>query len=430
MELQELHSLFKASSGVCTDTRKIIGGELFFALKGPNFNANKLATRAIEAGAAFVIVDEVHQPNDRLIVVPDVLKCLQELATYHRLQFHIPIIAITGTNGKTTNKELIKEVLSKKYKVLATAGNYNNHIGVPLTLLSINEDHEIAVVEMGANHKGDIQELCAIAQPNFGLITSIGIAHLEGFGSLEVIKATKKELYDYIVQHNGICFVNHNAASVPALFSGTNKQTIYYGREDDNIVLLRIDATERFLKVNLKIGKDRYSISTHLLGTFHANNVLNAVAVGNYFNVDEDAIVDALENYEPKNNRSQIVKYGSNTILLDAYNANPTSMSAAIESFAEGEVEHKMLILGDMLELGPKSTFYHQEVVEQLVPFNFYQVVLVGEEFMETKTPKNFVKFETTEAAKKWWKKQHLEHKEILLKGSRGIGLEKIIQED
>jgi UDP-N-acetylmuramoyl-tripeptide--D-alanyl-D-alanine ligase len=298
---------------------------------------------------------------------------------------------------------------------------------VPLTLLNINEDHEIAVVEMGANQQGNIQELCAIAQPNFGLITSIGIAHLEGFGSLDVIKITKKELYDYIIEHNGFCFVNHNAASVPALFTGTNKQTIYYGSDDDNIVLLRIDASERFLKVNLKIGKERYSIATHLLGTFHANNVLNAVAVGNYFNVDADAIVDALESYEPKNNRSQIVKMGTNTYLLDAYNANPTSMSAAIDSFVEVGVEHKIVVLGDMLELGPKSGFYHQEVVNQLSQYPFFKVVLVGPEFFASNTPKQYIKFNETEEAKQWWKSQQFEHKEILLKGSRGIGLEKII---
>lgn len=426
MGMNQLYQLFLKCNGICTDTRKINGGEMFFALKGPNFNANKLALSALENGCAYAVVDEfIEEESGRLIKVDDALATLQQLATFHRRQFNIPVIGITGSNGKTTNKELMNAVLSKKYQVHCTKGNLNNHIGVPLTLLELNNSHEIAIVEMGANHVGDIKELSDIAEPTHGLITSIGIAHLEGFGSVEGIKMGKKELYDHILKHDGICFVNQNTSVVPDLYEGGENNVFCYGNSD-HLPYAVIGQSKPTLNLEVFTSYASFKIASNLIGEFQCNNILNAFAIGQYFKVEEESIVEAIENYHPKNNRSQQMEWNGNLVILDAYNANPTSMEAAIHSFIASDAKNKVVIIGDMLELGEASLEYHQTIVDQLKYHSFDQVILVGSEFMKTKIPNHFVPFDNTQSAKAFVKDHNYQQKTILVKGSRGIGLEKI----
>ncbi|MEZ5023107.1 MAG: UDP-N-acetylmuramoyl-tripeptide--D-alanyl-D-alanine ligase [Chitinophagales bacterium] len=426
MELNQLYQLYLKCNGICTDTRKIGGGEMFFALKGPNFNANKLALTALANGCAYAVVDELlEEENGRLIKVDDALATLQQLANFHRRQFDIPVIGITGSNGKTTNKELINSVLSKKYRFHCKKGNLNNHIGVPLTLLELNSSHEITIIEMGANHVGEIKELSEIAEPTHGLITSIGIAHLEGFGSVEGIKKGKKELYDYVLKHNGICFVNQHTSVVPDLYEGGESNVFYYGNSS-HLPYVVIGQSKPTLSLEAITSHGSFKIASNLIGEFQSNNILNAFAIGDYFKVEEASIVEAIEAYHPKNNRSQQMEWNSNLVILDAYNANPTSMEAAIHSFVSSDTHNKVVIIGDMLELGEASLDYHQKIVEQLKDHSFDQVILVGSEFMKTEIPDHFVPFEGTQSAKAFVKNQNYQQKTILVKGSRGIGLEKI----
>ncbi len=429
MDIHTLHQIFLKSSGVCTDTRKISGNEIFFALKGPNFNANKFALQAINKGCSYAVVDEIEEgvEDKRLIKVEDGLACLQTLANYHRSQFNIPVIGITGSNGKTTNKELINAVLSKKYNVLCTAGNFNNHIGVPLTLLLLSNKHEIAIIEMGANHIGEIKELCEIAEPTHGLITNIGIAHLEGFGSVEGIRKTKRELFDFVTQNGGVCFVNVNNEQVQALYKGILEEAIFYGNDQNEPFTILVN-TESDLDINIHQKNETLNLQSNLIGKFQANNLLNAFVIGQYFSVEENDIVNALEEYIPQNNRSQQIKWKDNLIVLDAYNANPSSMKSAIESFVEHPSNHKVIILGDMLELGEASTKYHQEIVDILRNEAFEEVILVGNEFSKSNFPDSFSFFEEREEVKAWLEQQNFKHKTFLVKGSRGIGLEKIFQ--
>ncbi len=430
---EELYSFYlKAGQKICTDTRKLEPGSVFFALKGGNFNANEFAQKAIDAGCSLAVVDEEkHVTNDKIVLTANVLKALQALATHHRRQFKIPFLAITGSNGKTTNKELINAVLSKKYNTLATAGNLNNHIGVPLTLLNLKQEHEFAIIEMGANHQNEIDELCHIAEPDFGLITNIGKAHMEGFGGVEGIKKGKSELYRYIKTKNGKVFVNGDDDVLYELAFNNDKITYGCKKLYDVIGKDCTTAETVSMKFTTRYGEKDFNklplINTRIVGAYNFINCLAASCVGNYFKVEDDDIKTALENYLPNMNRSQLVKTGRNTILLDAYNANPNSMFAAIENFANYKAEKKLLLLGDMFELGEYSLEEHQKIVTLLQEKKLKDVVLVGEEFYKLNADQ-FKKFKTTQECLTYLKDLHVSENTVLIKGSRGMKME-ILQE-
>lgn len=424
MAIERLYELFLASKGVTTDTRNLIKDGLFFALKGVNFNGNSFALNALEAGCAYAIVDEVPATvNDRLIVVENVLLTLQQLAHHHRMQFNIPIIGITGSNGKTTTKELAGAVLSKKYNLLMTTGNLNNHLGVPFTLLRLKPEHEIAIIEMGANKPGDIKELVEIAAPTHGIITNIGAAHIEGFGSIEGVIKTKGEMYDYIENHNGTLFYN---AADPVLKSilPNDIPTYSFGSNEADIDGALI-AQRPF--VSFKWHSNTYqspTLQTQLVGRYNFTNFLLAVAVGNYFEVEPIMINEAITSYLPSNNRSQIAKTARNTLIVDCYNANATSMKAALESFVEMDGQEKALILGDMRELGDISLAEHQKIVD-FVKQHKLKAFLVGEE-ME-KVAGDIPHFKTWNELIEDFHFKKLNDTLILIKGSRGIKLEEVV---
>ena len=421
MNISELHKLFLESTGVNTDTRKIKNGEIYFALKGDNFDGNKYAEAAIDAGAKYTIVDNLnYKLSKNYILVDDVLKTLQNLANYHRKIFNIPVIGITGTNGKTTTKELIYAVLSTKYNTHATVGNLNNHIGVPLTLLSINNKTEIAIVEMGANHPKEIDFLCNIAEPNFGIITNIGKAHLEGFGSFDGIINTKKELYNYIIKNKNLLFINSDDELLMSLSSSNNVK--YYGTENTANINGEIINSSPF--VNFKFNESN-TIKTNLIGDYNFYNALAAAAIGKYFKVETKDIELALSNYQPDNMRSQFKETANNKIIIDAYNANPTSMENAIINFKNIDSENKVIIIGDMLELGKYSNEEHSKVIDLINKLKFTEVYLVGDEFY--KLDSNFNKFETNIELIEFLQKNEINNSFILLKGSRGIKLETLI---
>ena len=426
MEIQELYQLFKISTGICTDTRHLEKGQLFFALKGGNFNGNLFAASAIENGASYVIVDEeIHKSDNRYILVKDVLSTLQELATYHRIQMKIPILAITGSNGKTTTKELIHKVLSKKYQTLATIGNLNNHIGVPLTLLRITNQTEIAIIEMGANHVGEINAYCQWTQPNFGLITNIGLAHLEGFGGPEGVKKGKSELYTSIKKNDGLLFLNKDDMVLNELVADYSKVFTYGTRESADVQGKIMVSNEKMLQL---IWNEN-TIQTNLSGNYNFMNIMSAIAIGIYFKVEKRDIVDAIESYLPDNNRSQVKKIGTNTFILDAYNANPSSLKLAIENFANQQSQDKkMVIIGEMKEMGIFSKEMHQDILSLIKKFNFDQIVLVGKEFEGLLHEQEGLYFENSEVAKAWWRSAAINNYSILMKGSRGIALEKILE--
>ncbi len=426
---EELYKYFLESGQlICTDTRKLEKGSVFFALKGDNFNANEFAEKAIESGCRLAVVDESkYLTRPGIVLVENVLKTLQRLANLHRRHFDKPVLAITGSNGKTTHKELIHAVLSKKFNTLATVGNLNNHIGVPLTLLKIKSDHEFAIIEMGANHQGEIDELCRIAEPDFGLITNIGKAHLEGFGGIEGVKKGKSELYKFIKGRNGKVFINGDDDVLNELAFEQDKIT-YGARKLYDVIGKNCTAGDTVsFKYTTRYGEKDWNkvemINTQITGSYNFINCLAAACVGHYFKVDESGIKTALETYVPAMNRSQLVKTAKNTILLDAYNANPNSMRAAIENFASYRSEHKLLLLGDMFELGDYSKEEHQKLVELLVQNRFDHVILVGEEFF--KLPENnYLKFKTTNECKDYLQKNNIEGTTILIKGSRGMKME------
>ncbi|WP_321306512.1 UDP-N-acetylmuramoyl-tripeptide--D-alanyl-D-alanine ligase [Marinifilum fragile] len=427
MENSKLYSLFKQYPIVVTDTRKIVPNSIFFALKGANFNGNKFAESAIEQGCKYAVVDEEEfAVNDSCILVDDVLTALQDLAREHRRSLGIPILAITGTNGKTTTKELVNAVLSMKYKTFATQGNFNNHIGVPLTLLSMTEGTEFGVVEMGANHPEEIKLLCEIAEPNFGIITNVGKAHLEGFGSFEGVKKTKKELYDHL-QGRGKVFVN---CENDHLMGMLNDQEIYsYGNSENADSKAKFLQAAPYLVLELrspKIGK--LYIKTKLIGGYNFENALAAVTVGRYFDIKESDIKVALENYEPSNNRSQLKKTEKNVLFLDAYNANPTSMGVAVNNFADLPMKNKLVILGDMLELGEDSEKEHQQLIDLLQERSLENVYLVGDVFSKVNTENQFKTFLTAEEVAAILEKEEVKNYYILIKGSRGIQLEKLVE--
>lgn len=427
MEIAAIYELYKQHPLVTTDTRNCPPNSIFFALKGANFNGNLFAEKALEQGCAYAVVDEWNgEPTDhRIIVVEDVLATLQRLANFHRKTLKIPIIGVTGTNGKTTTKELIAAILSKEFNVAYTQGNLNNHIGVPLTLLSIDSSHEIAVVEMGANHPGEIKELCNIAEPTIGLITNVGKAHIEGFGSFENIIKTKGELYDFIRDSNGKVFVNKDNPYLEEMSEGMDR--ILYGKDDSDLFVSgKISSENPFLEFDWSFFENSYHVKTRLVGEYNLDNALAAVAIGKFFGIHADYISAALEEYVPKNNRSQFEKTDKNELIIDAYNANPTSMRAALEHFVKIPSSlPKAIVLGEMKELGATSREEHQTILDFVKTQSFDKIYLIGTAFGELTT--DISTFETVEAFIEELNTNPLKDHLVLLKGSHSVHLEKCI---
>lgn len=427
MLISQLYNIFKQHPVVTTDSRVCPDGAIFFALKGPTFNGNNYAESAIEKGCSYAVVDEWDESKKRpqhIILVDDVLAVLQKLANHHRRTFKTPVIAITGTNGKTTTKELAAAVLSKEFRVLYTQGNFNNHIGVPLTLLSMTEEHEIAVIEMGASHPGDIKELCEIAEPNFGLITNVGIAHLEGFQSVENVVKTKKELFDYLEDNNGKIFFNSVLKDVISLLPSTSVNV--YGKDDSSLFVSgSVLSNYPYLEFEWRFFESKHQVKTHLIGDYNMDNALAAITIGSFFGINSEFINDALEAYVPKNSRSQFEKTEKNTLVIDAYNANPTSMKAALDSFVNYPLSPKALILGEMRELGGVSQEEHQQLVDLIEAYSFTKVYLVGKSFegLDTSFP---VYDNVGELIQEFSSNPILDHC-ILIKGSNGVQLHKVV---
>jgi len=426
MQIQQLYSIYCQYPSIQTDTRKLKDGDLFFALKGPTFNGNQFAKQALDNGAAYVVIDEeVNFEDEHLIKTTDTLKTLQQLAKYHREQLNIPFIAITGSNGKTTTKELIHDVLSTTYKTYTTKGNLNNHIGVPLTILSVKKDAEFAVIEMGANHQKEIESYCEYTLPTHGIITNIGKAHLEGFGGEEGVRKGKGELFDYLRSNNGIAFIFHDYAYLREMSKGIAK-IITYGTSDADITGNVLESNNEFLPIEMTKGTEIKNIKTNLVGSYNLPNVLVAVTVGKHFNVPDDKIRSALENYMPSNSRSQLIEKDSNKIILDAYNANPSSMKVAIENFAKLKADNKVLLLGAMMELGEESINEHKAIIELVASYPVWKtVVLVGGDFSKIKN--DSINFNNSAEAKEWFVQQHFKNTSILIKGSRSVEMEKLL---
>lgn len=481
MSIQEIYKIFQQYPSVQTDTRKLKQGDIFVALKGPNFNGNLFAQQALEAGAAYAIVDQLVSANgeiitngrtttdehrtsnndipseirSRLLLVDDALTTLQELAKYHRQQFTIPFIAITGSNGKTTSKELIYAVLSAHFTTYTTQGNLNNHIGVPLTILSVKPDAEMAVIEMGANHQKEIESYCAYTLPTYGVITNCGKAHLEGFGGVEGVRKGKGELYQFLKSNHGAAFVYAEYDYLQPMSAGI-EQIVYYGMTK-GLVQGRIKAAEPFLTVVITKGlrEERETdsqlqtlIKSQLVGDYNLPNILCAVTIGKYFGVPAEKIISAIENYAPSNSRSQLIERGTNHIILDAYNANPSSMKVAIENFAKLRADRKIVMLGGMMELGEDSIAEHQALIEQLVAHGFQEVVLVGGDFAHVQIPasqsstlsnessnvlsykssnSSFVYLNNASEAREWLKQLDPQNAYILVKGSRSMKMEQVL---
>lgn len=427
MEIASLHEIFLRSKGVVTDTRKIEENNLFFALVGDHFNGNEFAVQAIEKGACFAVIDNAnYHIGDRTILVQDSLKTLQELAKYHRQHLGLPILALTGSNGKTTTKELLNAVLSKKFKTVATTGNLNNHIGVPLTLLSMDQSTEFGVVEMGANHAKEIEFLCDIALPDYGYITNFGKAHLEGFGSLEGVIHAKSELYQHLIEHEKTIFYN---LEDPIQKKKLMTHTKVYGfalTKHNPASDIKIELTQNHPFVSVHFNDTE--IRTNLIGSYNFTNIAAAICVGSYFKIDEQDIKVAISNYTPSNNRSQIVEKGKVKIILDAYNANPSSVQAALNNFADLEQKNKAVILGDMLELGAEAATEHQNIVDQLSEHGIENAYLIGENFYKTKGSQ--LKFKNFEEFKEAFPRTLKKNKDdlFLIKGSRGMALERTLE--
>jgi UDP-N-acetylmuramoyl-tripeptide--D-alanyl-D-alanine ligase len=419
MEIQELYQLFQTNPIIDTDSRTIRNKSIFFALKGENFNANLFAEDALKKGASFAVVNEdLYPSNPNIILVDDVLETLQKLANYHRNQLNVPIISLTGSNGKTTTKELINAVLSTKFKTAATKGNLNNHIGVPLTLLSITKDTEIAIIEMGANHRKEIAFLCSIAEPNYGYITNFGKAHLEGFGGVEGVIKGKSELYEFLRKTNGLAFINFDDDIQFEKSLGI--KTVSFDVNSDFIELIEANPFVRIRFNNIET-------KSQLVGNYNINNIAAAITIGLFFKVPENDIKIAIENYIPANNRSQLMKIGTNTIFMDAYNANPSSMKVALENFSQVEGNSKIIILGDMFELGNDSLKEHQAIADLIAELNFKQVYLVGTHFSTVKT-KNAFQYKDFEQFKNTFNSSNFQNATILIKGSRGMALERVLE--
>ena len=423
MSIIDLYDLFIHNPQITTDSRNCPKGSIFFALKGDKFDGNQYAGKALASGCVYAVIDNPdYYIGERTILVDNVLKTLQQLAHHHRKVLGLPIIGITGTNGKTTTKELLAAVLSTKFNLLYTEGNFNNHIGVPLTLLRLTHDHEMAVIEMGASHPGDIKELVDIVHPNYGIITNVGRAHLEGFGSFEGVIRTKGELYDYIRRSKGKIFIKKENEYLQSIAKGIEQIT--YGNGDDAFASGQVVSCDPFLVFNWKQQGKLHTVETHMIGSYNLDNVLAAVAVGRFFKIPAERISRAIAAYEPTNNRSQFNKTDNNELIIDAYNANPSSMKVALDNFITMPVQPKAIILGDMRELGPTSDELHAEVVEQIKKGQFDKVFLCGEHF--SKVGKEFSPFATTEAMVEELRKQPLKGYHILIKGSHSMGLEKL----
>ena len=426
--IENLYQLYIKHPSVCTDTRKVKNGDLFFALKGDRFNGNLFAAEALANGAAYAVVDEdvegAEKQAGRLVRVDDVLNALQQLAGHHRNQFSIPFIAITGSNGKTTTKELIHAVLSEKYKTYTTEGNLNNQIGIPLTLLKIKKDAEIAIVEMGANHRDEIAGYCIYTKPTHGLITNAGKAHLEGFGGIEGVRQGKGELFDYLRAYGGNAFVMWDYEYLQKMSKGI-REVFTYGTNHADITGYAESETP-FLKVHITRGMLADSLQTNLTGDYNLPNVLAAICVGKYFQVEPAAIKKGIENYFPSNSRSQLVQKGTNTIVLDAYNANPSSMKLAIENFIRFPSTDKVLLLGGMAELGIESIYEHEQIIQLISTNNWKEVVLVGGDFLKIKHP--FRSFNNAREAGEWLASRHFQNTAFLVKGSRSMEMERVLQ--
>lgn len=423
MSIESLYQIFLQHPSIQTDTRKLQKGDLFFALKGPNFNGNLFALQALESGAAYAVTDEpVNSTDKRIIPTEDVLATLQQLAKHHREQFGIPFIAITGSNGKTTTKELVHAVLSTHYETSTTEGNLNNHIGIPITILRVKKDAEIAVIEMGANHQKEIEGYCVYTKPTHGIITNCGKAHLEGFGGVEGVRKGKGELFDYVRKNNGTIFAFDDYDYLHSMSKGISN-AVWYGTKEGAVTGNTLQS-EPFLEVAFTKGINFTSLKTQLVGDYNLPNVLCAVTVGKYFKAPDEKIKTAIENYTPSNSRSQLMQIGTNKIILDAYNANPTSMKAAIENFAHLNAENKVLMLGGMMELGEESMEEHKNIVSLIEQYKWKAVVLVGGDFKNITHP--FIYFDNAGEAADWYKTRHFENSYILIKGSRSMQMEKV----
>jgi len=459
MNLTDIYEIYKQYPSIQTDTRKLKEGDLYFALKGPNFNGNEFALRALETGAAYAVVDEMPLQSElsvaelsepgikkRLLLVDDVLTTLQQLAKHHRQQFTIPFIAITGSNGKTTSKELIYAVLASHFKTYTTQGNLNNHIGVPLTILSVKPDAQMAVIEMGANHQKEIESYCSYTLPSHGIITNCGKAHLEGFGGVEGVRKGKGELYQFLREHNGTVFVYADYDYLQPMSAGI-ENIVYYGISK-GLVQGQIEAAEPFLAVRITAGlepahtgtaasspapQQQTLIKSQLVGDYNLPNILCAVTIGKYFGVPDQKIISAIEAYAPSNSRSQLMEVGTNQIILDAYNANPSSMKVAIENFAKLKADRKIVLLGGMMELGEDSIAEHQALVELLVSLGFKEVVLVGGDFAYAHSSKAqiqttpFTYLNNAAEAREWLKQLNPQNAYILVKGSRSMKMEQVL---
>nr|WP_295672076.1 UDP-N-acetylmuramoyl-tripeptide--D-alanyl-D-alanine ligase [uncultured Mucilaginibacter sp.] len=438
---KEIYKLFLQHPLISTDTRKILPGSLFFALKGEKFDAHTFAEKAIEAGAAYVVIDNpAYQLTEKYLLVDDVLTALQDLARHHRRQLTIPVIGLTGTNGKTTTKELINSVLSQHFKTQATQGNLNNHIGVPLSILTIDATHEIAVIEMGANHQKEIELLCSIAQPSHGLITNVGKAHLEGFGGFEGVKKGKGELYDYLKNSGGTVFINTDSFELIQMQLHRDIENVYnYGtRSDINYIYGKLTENGPFLslKWNRKIGTDGNKVKTQLTGAYNLANILAAICIGVFFNLSDEEINKGVEGYQPKNNRSQITQTATNTLICDYYNANPSSMQVAIENIGKIKADRKVLILGDMFELGDEAAAEHTAIIQKALETPVDQRIFIGKEFAHAAksidhgpwTMDKNVFFDTAEDAITALKANPIKNSTILIKGSRGMALERLVE--
>lgn len=427
MNIEQLHRVFTESEGVSIDTRTLQRNQIYFALKGERFDGHTYVQTALDQGASYAVIDdEKYVIDGQTILVDDALQALQQLANHHRHQFSIPVIGITGSNGKTTTKELLATVLQQKYEVLATLGNLNNHIGVPLTLLNLNGQHEIAIIEMGANHLQEIEFLCQLAEPNYGLITSIGRAHMGEFGSFEAIKQTKAELYQWLHQSRGQIFINLDLEELIEMNNQIGHQkNITYSAQTDAQYMYQYLGSNPYVK----FAFNQQEVQTQLVGEYNFNNLIAAATVGQYFDISQEQIRQALQDYIPTNNRSQIVSIGTNTLILDAYNANPSSMESALINLQKMESIRKGAVLGEMLELGKYSQQEHQQIADLAQNMSLDFILLVGEEFADVvEVDVTVLKFSDVHQAKDWWGKQNFEEYLILIKGSRGVQLEKLLQ--
>lgn len=433
MTTEQLYQIFLQHPQVCTDTRKIAANSIFFALNGANFNANTFAEKALEMGAAFAVIDEAaYRKNNRFILVDDVLAALQDLARHHRKHLNTPVIGLTGSNGKTTTKELINSVLSRQFKTYATKGNLNNHIGVPLTLLSISAETEIAIIEMGANHQQEIAFLCTIAQPTHGMITNIGRAHLEGFGGAEGVRKGKGELFDFLEQSGGTVFVNHDDLVLEEMaFQRNFKQVVYYGKDSTNLVSGEILKNVPLLKIrwqaNQETSTQKQEVQTQLTGSYNLDNLLAAICIGHEFKLSAEQINAGISSYQPENSRSQILQTKTNTLICDYYNANPSSMEVAIQNLEAITADKKVLILGDMFELGEHSSAEHELIIRKAKAIAA-QRIFIGKSFYEHRASFTDTFYETTDTAFTALKSSPIINATVLVKGSRSMKLESLLE--